>query len=81
MFSDKADGLQDHSGHIVTNFHVIRGASSVQVTLDGGNEYVGKVIGQDEDKDVAVLYIEDKTVRCCCCSCGLMHVVVCMHVS
>lgn len=51
----------DKQGHVVTNFHVIKGATSVTVSLDGGQEYVGKVLGQDEDKDVAVLQIEDKT--------------------
>lgn len=49
----------DHQGHVVTNYHVIKGASSVQVTLNGGKEYVGSVIGQDEDRDVAVLLIKD----------------------
>ena len=44
-----------------TNYHVIKGANTVQVTLDDGLEFTGKVIGQDEDKDVAVLLIEDKS--------------------
>jgi S1-C subfamily serine protease len=43
-----------------TNYHVIKGASTVQVTLDGGNEFTGKVLGQDDDKDMAVLLIEEK---------------------
>ena len=44
-----------------TNYHVIKGASTVQVTLDGGQEFTGKVLGQDDDKDVAVLLIQDKS--------------------
>ena len=32
----------------------------MQVTLDGGQEFTGKVMGQDEDKDIAVLLIEEK---------------------
>jgi S1-C subfamily serine protease len=43
-----------------TNFHVIKGAAVVQITLDGGQEFTGKVLGQDEDKDIAVLLIEEK---------------------
>lgn len=32
----------------------------VQVTVDGGKDFVAKVLGQDEDKDVAVLQVEEK---------------------
>ena len=42
----------------VTNYHVIRGASDLQVTLTGGLEVKAKVVGYDEDKDVAVLHIQ-----------------------
>jgi S1-C subfamily serine protease len=52
----------DRAGHVVTNYHVIKGASTVQVIVDGGQEYVAKVLGQDEDKDVAVLQIEEGKV-------------------
>ena len=45
---------------VQTNYHVIKGAMTVQITLDDGLEFTGKVIGQDEDKDVAVLEIKDK---------------------
>jgi len=48
----------DKEGHIVTNFHVIKGATELSVTLTGGNDYKAKVIGTDEDKDVAVLLID-----------------------
>lgn len=47
----------DTEGHIITNVHVIRGASDVRVTLSGGNDYPAQVVGVDEDKDVAVLKI------------------------
>lgn len=50
--------MYDTQGHVVTNFHVIRGASDVMVTLTGGNDYPAKVVGFDEDKDVAVLQID-----------------------
>ena len=45
-------------GYVVTNYHVISGASSVQVTLYNGDTYDATVIGGDSDYDVAVLKIE-----------------------
>jgi serine protease Do len=45
-------------GYIVTNHHVIDGASSVQVTLFDGKTYTATVIGSDEDYDIAVLKID-----------------------
>ena len=45
-------------GYVVTNYHVISGASSVQVTLYSGDTYDAAVIGGDSDYDVAVLKIE-----------------------
>ena len=44
-------------GYIVTNYHVISGASSVKVTLYNGDTYDATVIGGDSDYDVAVLKI------------------------
>ncbi|DBA79044.1 TPA: Protease Do-like 1, chloroplastic, variant 3 [Trebouxia sp. C0004] len=49
--------IWDMSGHIVTNYHVIRGASELQVTLTGGAEHPAKIVGFDEDRDVAVLQL------------------------
>lgn len=48
----------DRDGHVVTNYHVIKGALDLQVTMTGGQEFKAKVIGFDEDKDVAVLQIQ-----------------------
>ncbi|MBQ9757194.1 MAG: trypsin-like peptidase domain-containing protein [Clostridia bacterium] len=44
-------------GYIVTNNHVIDGASSVRVTLNTGTEYEAKIIGTDSKTDLAVLKI------------------------
>ncbi len=44
-------------GYIVTNNHVIDGASSVKVTLNTGGEYEAKIIGTDSKTDLAVLKI------------------------
>ncbi|MDP7552250.1 MAG: trypsin-like peptidase domain-containing protein [Nitrospinaceae bacterium] len=45
-------------GLIVTNNHVVRGSGKVKVTLLGGEEKVGTVLGSDEDTDLAVVQIE-----------------------
>ena len=45
-------------GHIVTNFHVVYGASSIKVTLADRSEYKAALIGADPDHDLAVLQIE-----------------------
>lgn len=45
-------------GFIVTNYHVIDGATSVKVTLYNGDTYDAAVIGGDEDYDVAVIKVE-----------------------
>lgn len=45
-------------GHIVTNHHVVDGARSITVRLTDGKEYTAKVIGSDEQNDIAVLWID-----------------------
>ncbi|SKA95409.1 serine protease Do [Caloramator quimbayensis] len=47
----------DKSGYIVTNEHVIDGATNVTVTLPGGKKLPAKVIGSDIRTDLAVLKI------------------------
>ena len=44
-------------GHIITNYHVIEGASDIKVKFSTGDEYDATVIGGDEQMDVAVLQI------------------------
>ena len=50
--------LITEDGYILTNHHVVNGASSVSVTLYNGESYDAKVIGSDEDYDIAVLKID-----------------------
>ena len=45
-------------GYIVTNYHVVKGATSVKVTLYDGSTYDATVIGGDSDYDVAVIKID-----------------------
>jgi serine protease Do len=50
--------IVDKSGYILTNFHVIDEASRISVKLQSGEEFVAKVVGTDEETDLAVLKIE-----------------------
>ncbi|MCK9479814.1 MAG: trypsin-like peptidase domain-containing protein [Firmicutes bacterium] len=49
-------------GYIITNQHVIEGASSVKVILSTGKEYEAKLIGQDKKTDLAVIKIEENSL-------------------
>lgn len=46
-------------GYIITNNHVIDGASNITVTLKNGKSYTAKLIGKDNQVDVALLKIEE----------------------
>lgn len=50
--------IWDKEGHIITNFHVIQNASKIQVTLSDRTVYEAKVVGQEPNKDLAVLKID-----------------------
>jgi len=50
--------IWNRQGHIVTNFHVIYGASSIKVTLADRSEHQAKLVGADPDHDLAVLQIQ-----------------------
>lgn len=45
-------------GQVLTNAHVIDGASSIQVVLSSGREVTGKLVGSDPVTDVAVVKAE-----------------------
>jgi S1-C subfamily serine protease len=50
--------IWDEQGHVVTNYHVIQGTRTAQVTLSDNSTYKGRVIGAYPDKDLAVLKID-----------------------
>ncbi|MFW6365721.1 MAG: Do family serine endopeptidase [Spirochaetota bacterium] len=49
----------DKRGYIVTNYHVIKDASNITVTLSDNREFKSKVIGEDPATDLAVIQISD----------------------
>ncbi len=50
--------IVDKAGYILTNAHVVEDASRITVRLQSGEEFVAKVIGSDEETDLAVLKID-----------------------
>ena len=47
-----------NDGYIVTNYHVIKGADKIQVTLNDNREYKADILGFDDQTDLALLKIE-----------------------
>jgi serine protease Do len=45
-------------GYILTNEHVVEGSSRIIIGLQSGEKYRGRVVGVDEETDVAVLKID-----------------------
>lgn len=50
--------IYSSDGYILTNNHVIAGASKINVKLTDGTDYAATLVGTDEQTDVAVLKIE-----------------------
>lgn len=48
----------DDSGHIVTNYHVVRNAQRAKVALSDNTSFEAKLVGAEPDKDLAVLHID-----------------------
>jgi S1-C subfamily serine protease len=48
----------DTQGHIVTNYHVIRDAELLEVTLPNKTKHKAKVVGTDPNNDLAVIQID-----------------------
>ena len=45
-------------GYIVTNYHVVKDAHTVKVTMYDGTEYDARYVGGDEDYDIAVIKVD-----------------------
>jgi S1-C subfamily serine protease len=51
----------DKAGHIVTNYHVVRGATSIRVSFSNNERIKTKVVGIDPSTDLAVLKVSVKS--------------------
>ena len=47
-------------GYIITNTHIIQGADAAVVSLTSGDRYDARLIGEDEQSDIAVLKIDGR---------------------
>jgi 2-alkenal reductase len=49
--------VYDKEGHILTNYHVVEGAETIEVDFTDGNKVYGEVIATDLDSDLAVIKV------------------------
>ena len=49
----------DQRGYIITNAHVVEGATKIKVILEDGRQLDGDLIGEDAVHDIAILKIDD----------------------
>lgn len=50
--------ILNNDGHVLTNAHVVQGATEIKVVLSDGREFDGRVIGRDTATDLAVLEVK-----------------------
>jgi serine protease Do len=50
--------LVDPKGYLVTNEHVVKGATRITVRMQDGTEYRGEVVGTDSETDLAVVKVK-----------------------
>jgi S1-C subfamily serine protease len=52
--------VYDNLGHIITNAHVVDGATKATVTFLDGSQYDAEIIGKDKFTDIAVIKVNEK---------------------
>ncbi len=65
-FFSRASGsgfVWDDQGHVVTNRHVVESAERILVVLSDGTQSDAQIVGMDADSDLAVIKIDDDSVR------------------
>ena len=62
-FPQGSGAIISKEGHVVTNLHVIEGASEVVATLSDGRRLPTELLGYDETLDIAVMKIEAEHLR------------------
>src|SRR4051812_16240565 len=50
--------VYDNAGHIVTNAHVVEGATSIKVELANGKTYDATLVGSDESTDISLVKVD-----------------------
>ncbi len=50
----------DQQGHVITNYHVVKDAEQLFITLSDGTEYEGSIVGVDPENDLAVIKFDPK---------------------
>jgi S1-C subfamily serine protease len=50
--------VYDKQGHVITNFHVVDGATTTEVDFSSGFRARGTVVGVDKDSDIAVIKVD-----------------------
>ncbi len=50
-------------GYIITNYHVVKGATKIIVKTNDGRKFKAKLIGKDEDTDLAVIKIKADNLK------------------
>ena len=63
VVTSEGDGLgsgfvYDTQGHIITNFHVVDGATALEVDFSSGYKARGTVVGVDKDSDLAIVKVD-----------------------
>ena len=51
--------VYDYEGHVITNYHVVEGATQIEVDFNNGFKTRAEVIGTDLDSDIAVLRVQE----------------------
>ncbi len=61
IITDQGQGsgfVYDSQGHVITNFHVIEGATTIEVRFMSGFMSYGTIVGTDTDSDLAVVKVD-----------------------
>ena len=63
VLSEEGSGLGsgfviDDLGHIITNYHVVRDATELEIDFPSGYKTRGSILGNDLDSDIAVLKVD-----------------------
>ncbi|HUI71651.1 MAG TPA: trypsin-like peptidase domain-containing protein [Spirochaetia bacterium] len=48
----------DQQGHVLTNYHVVKGADKIRITLADGTDVEGRIAGTDPENDLAVVQFD-----------------------